>query len=159
MYPPNIAKYVTSHGASDHSGDSWGNAYSFLEMKGRLASNTDFYLADSTFLVDVLEVNGFTNISFIGQGKDKTILEGIDVSEAENISEWSLWCFDILNSLNITVKNLQIRRFRRWGIRVGSTSSNFFGYNLYIDSCGWTSQIGEVMLSPCAVKLFGDNGL
>ena len=158
MYPPNIAKYVTPHGAGDHSGDSWSDAYSFQEMKGRLASNTDFYLADSTFLVDVLEVNGFTNISFIGQGTDKTILEGIDVSEAENISEWSLWCFDILNSPNITVKNLQIRRFRRWGIRVGSTSSNFFGYNLYIDSCGWTSQIGEVMLSPCAVKLFGDNG-
>ncbi|MBK6914490.1 MAG: hypothetical protein IPH11_12895 [Ignavibacteriales bacterium] len=106
----------------------------------------------------MLKVKGFTNISFIGQGTDKTILEGIDVSEAENISEWSLWCFDILNSPNITVKNLQIRRFRRWGIRVGSTSNNFLGYNLYIDSCGWTSQIGEVMLSPCAVKLFGDNG-
>lgn len=113
MYPLNIAKYVTPYGAGDHSGDSWSNAYSFQEMKGRLASNTDFYLADSTFLVDVLEVNGFTNISFIGQGTDKTILEGIDVSEAENISEWSLWCFDILNSPNITVKNLQIRRFRR----------------------------------------------
>ena len=156
--PPNVAKYVTPFGTGDHSGSSWNNAYSFKDMQGKLASNTSYNLVDSTFLVDVLEVNGFTNISFIGQGKDKTILEGIDVSDVENISEWSLWCFDILNSPNVSVNNLQIRRFRRWGIRVGSTSSNFLGYNLYVDSCGWTAQSGEVMLSPCAVKLFGDNG-
>ena len=156
--PPNVAKYVTPFGTGDHSGSSWNNAYSFKDMQGKLASNTSYNLVDSTFLVDVLEVNGFTNISFIGQGKDKTILEGIDVSDVENISDFSLWCFDILNSPNVSVKNLQIRRFRRWGIRVGSTSSNFLGYNLYVDSCGWTAQSGEVMLSPCAVKLFGDFG-
>ncbi|MBK6913944.1 MAG: hypothetical protein IPH11_09850 [Ignavibacteriales bacterium] len=155
---PTVVKYVTPYGTGNHSDSSWTNAYSIQDLKHRLASNTTFYFADSTFLVDSIVVNNFTNISFIGKGKDKTILEGIDVGNVESIINWSIKCFDILNSSNTTIKDLQIRRFRRWGIRVGSTSNNFLGHNLYIDSCGWTAETGEVMLSPCAVKLFGDFG-
>lgn len=164
MYPlPPNAKYVTPHGTGDHSGTSWSNAYSIQDLKHRLASNTSFYFTDSTFLVDSIVVNNFTNISFIGKGKDKTILEGIDVGNVESIINWSIKCFDILNSSNTTIKDLQIRRFRRWGIRVGSTSNNFLGHNLYIDSCGWTAVSGDPpvqeIASPCGVKLIGDDGI
>jgi len=127
-------------------------------MKGKLVSNTSYYLVDSTFLVDSLVITNLHHISFIGKGKDKTNLEGVDVSQADQVIYWSLKCFDLVNADNLVIKDLQIRRFRRFGLKAGSTSSNFLGHNLYIDSCGWTAEIGEVLLFPSAVKLFGDNG-
>ena len=127
-------------------------------MKGKLVSNTTYYLVDSTFLVDSLVITNLHHISFIGKGRDKTILEGVDVSQADQVIYWSKKCFDLVNADNLVIKDLQIRRFRRFGLKAGSTSSYFLRHNLYLDSCGWTAEIGEVLLFPSAVKLFGDNG-
>jgi hypothetical protein len=127
-------------------------------MIDKQASSTIYYLADSVFFVDSIIISNFNHLSFIGQGPDVTILEGIDTSKIEDTSNWSKKCFDLVNADNLVVKDLQIRRFRRFGLKAGSTSSNFLGHNLYIDSCGWTAEIGEVLLFPSAVKLFGDNG-
>lgn len=127
-------------------------------MKGKLVSNTTYYLVDSTFLVDSLVITNLHHISFIGKGRDKTILEGVDVSQADLVIYWSNKCFDLVNADNLVIKDLQIRRFRRFGLKAGSTSSYFLRHNLYLDSCGWTAEIGEVLLFPSAVKLFGDNG-
>ena len=162
--PPNVAKYVTPFGTGDHSGSSWNNAYSFKDMQGKLASNTSYNLVDSTFLVDSIIVKDLVNISFIGKSKSKTILEGISSADREDTLSWSLKCFDLDNVDFAVIKDLQIRRFRWFGIRVGSFSSSFLGYNLYVDSCGWAAwgaPIGpplQEIKSPGGVKLFGDNG-
>ena len=105
-------------------------------MKGKLVSNTTYYLVDSTFLVDSLVITNLHHISFIGKGRDKTILEGVDVSQADQVIYWSNKCFDLVNADNLVIKDLQIRRFRRFGLKAGSTSSNFLRHNLYLDSCG-----------------------
>ncbi len=155
---------MTPHGTGDHSGSSWNNAYSFKDMQGKLASNTSYFLVDSTFLVDSIIVKDLVNISFIGKSKSKTILEGISSADREDTLSWSLKCFDLDNVDFAVIKDLQIRRFRWFGIRVGSFSSSFLGYNLYVDSCGWAAwgaPIGpplQEIKSPGGVKLFGDNG-
>ncbi|MBK7377893.1 MAG: hypothetical protein IPJ03_02635 [Ignavibacteriales bacterium] len=161
MYPPPpIAKYVTPHGTGDHSGSSWSNAYSFNNMQDNLASNTTYNLIDSTFIVDSIFISNLSGLSFIGKGKTKTILQWQSNPFDDDPYLWSIKGFDLENADNITIKDLQIRKFRGFGIRVDAASSYFFCYNNYIDSCGWDAFEGgeQVIKSPCAVKLFGDNG-
>ncbi|MBK6914614.1 MAG: hypothetical protein IPH11_13555 [Ignavibacteriales bacterium] len=136
--PPNVAKYVTPHGTGDHSGSGWSNAYSFKDMKGKLASNTSYFLVDSAFLVDSIIVKDLVNISFIGKSKSKTILEGISSADREDTLSWSLKCFDLDNVDFAVIKDLQIRRFRWFGIK-GFFPKQFSWYNLYVDSCGWAA--------------------
>jgi hypothetical protein len=155
----NVAKYVTPHGAGDHSGSSWSNAYTFNEMIVNFASNTNFNLIDSTFVVDSIPMNVLSNTSIIGQGINKTFIQGSP--DGNNPLDWSIKGFDLDNSDNITIKNIQIRYFRGFGIRVDAASSYFFSYNNYIDSCGWAAIEDTLVIikSPCGVKLFGDDAI
>ena len=164
MYPPpNIAKYVTPHGTGDHSGSSWSNAYSFNDMQDNLASNTTYYLIDSTFIVDSIFISNLNGLSFIGKGKTKTILQGQSNPFDDNPYLWSIKGFDLENADNITIQDIQIRKFRGFGIRVDAASSYFYAYNDSIVNCGWaaredTSDTSSILIkSPCGVKLFGDD--
>jgi len=168
VYPPSpIAKYVTPHGTGDHSGSSWTNAYSIQDLKHRLASFTSFYFIDSTFLIDSFVVRDFVNIAFIGKSNANTIFEGILPEDKEDISNWSMRCFELVNTNFCVIKDLQIRRFRPYGIKTDSYSNYFTGDNLYVDSCGWAawgnSPYGsplpiQMIPSPAGIKLFGDYG-
>ena len=156
MYPPpNVVKYVTPHGTGDHSGSSWTNAYSFSEMIVNIASNTTYNLIDSTFIVDNIPINSLNNISLVGKGMNKTFIQGS--SDGSDPLGWSIEGVDLVNADNITIKNIQIRYFRGFGIRVDAASSYFFSYNNYVDSCGWAAFGEDTIKSPCGVKLFGDD--
>ncbi len=159
--PPSGSKYVTPHGTGDHSGSSWSNAYSLQEMRTNLASNTFYFLTDSTLLVeDKILISELNNIAFVGIGIKKTFLEGISGALSPDTSDWSIECFDLFNSDNITIKNMQIRRFRGYGIRVDAASSYFYGYKLYVDSCGWAAwgnSTEQEIAAPSGVKLLGDD--
>ncbi|MBK7377895.1 MAG: right-handed parallel beta-helix repeat-containing protein [Ignavibacteriales bacterium] len=165
--PPPIAKYVTPHGAGDYSGSSWTNAYSIEDLKHRLASFTSFYFTDSTYLIDSFVVRNFVNISFIGKSKANTIFEGILPEDKEDTSNWSMRCFELVNTNFCVIKDLQIRRFRAYGIKTDSYSNYFTGDNIYVDSCGWAawgnSPYGsplpiQMNPFPAGIKLFGDYG-
>jgi hypothetical protein len=155
--PPNVAKYVTPHGAGDHSGSSWSNAYTLQEMIDHFSSNTNYNLIDSTFVADSIPISALNNISLVGQGMNKTFIQGSP--DGSNPLEWSITGIDLDNADNITIKNIQIRYFRGFGIRVDAASSYFYSYNNYIDSCGWAvfENGTQVIGSPCGVKLFGDD--
>jgi hypothetical protein len=157
--PPNIAKYVTPHGAGNHSGRSWSNAYTLQEMIDHFSSNTNYNLIDSTFVVDSIPIYTRNSISLVGKGINKTFIQGSP--NGSDPLEWSIKGFDLVNSDNITIKNIQIRYFRGFGIRVDAASSYFYSYNNYIDSCGWAAfENGtQVIGSPCGVKLFGDDAI
>lgn len=157
--PPNVAKYVTPHGAGSHSGNSWSNAYTLQEMIDHFSSNTNYNFIDSTFIVDSIPISGLSNIFFIGQGIDKTIIQGQSNPLNNDPFLWSIIGFDLDNADNITIKNLQIRKFRGFGIRVDAASSNFFAYNDSIDLCGWAAieDTSVIIKSPCGVKLYGDD--
>ncbi|HMU44659.1 MAG TPA: hypothetical protein PKA80_15275, partial [Ignavibacteriaceae bacterium] len=168
MYPlPPNAKYVTPYGAGDHTGSSWSNAYSIQDLKHRLASNISFYFTDSTYLIDSFVVRNFFNIAFIGKSKANTIFEGIPPEDKEDTSNWSMRCFELVNTNFCVIKDLQIRRFRAYGIKTDSYSNYFSGDNIYLDSCGWAawgnSPYGsplpiQMIPSPAGIKLFGDYG-
>jgi len=123
--PPPIAKYVTPHGTGDHSGSSWSNAYSLQDMIDGLASNTTYNFIDSTFVVDSIFISNLSGLSFIGKGINKTILQGQSNPFDDDPFLWSIKGFDLENADNITIKDMQIRRFRGFGIRVDAASSNF----------------------------------
>lgn len=160
VYPPPIIKYVTPHGSGDHTGRSWTNAYSFQEMLDNLSSNRDYYLTDSVFFADTILICGLSNISFIGKGKTKTIIQG-DYVEQESPFDWSIEGFDLNDADSVTIRDMQIRRFRGFGIRVDAASSNFLAYNDSIDQCGWAAVVNgvQVIAAPCGVKLFGDDAI
>ena len=157
--PPNVAKYVTPHGAGSHSGSSWSNAYTLQEMIDHFSSNTNYNLIDSTFVADNIPISGLSNISFLGKGKTKTIIQGQTNPLNPDPLLWSIERFDLVNADNITIKDIQIRKFRGFGIRVDAASSNFFAYNDSIDLCGWAAieDTSVIIRSPCGVKLFGDD--
>ena len=157
--PSNVAKYVTPHGAGSHSGNSWSNAYTLQEMIDHFSSNTNYNLIDSTFIADSIPISGLSNIFFIGQGIDKTIIQGQSNPLNNDPFLWSIIGFDLDDADNITIKNIQIRKFRGFGIRVDAASSNFFAYNDSIDLCGWAAieDTTVIIRSPSGVKLYGDD--
>ena len=157
--PSNVAKYVTPHGAGSHSGNSWSNAYTLQEMIDHFSSNTNYNLIDSTFIADPIPISGLSNIFFIGQGIDKTIIQGQSNPLNNDPFLWSIIGFDLDDADNITIKNIQIRKFRGFGIRVDAASSNFFAYNDSIDLCGWAAieDTTVIIRSPSGVKLYGDD--
>ena len=156
---PNVAKYVTPHGAGNHSGSSWSNAYTLQEMIDHFSSNTNYNLIDSTFIADTILISGLSNIFIIGQGIDKTIIQGQSNPLNNDPFLWSIIGFDLDDADNITIKNIQIRKFRGFGIRVDAASSYFFAYNDSIVNCDWAAIVDDsvIIRSPCGVKLFGDN--
>lgn len=169
MYPPpNIAKYVTPHGAGSHSGSSWSNAYSIEDFKMNAASNTNYYFSASVFYTSDINLNNLNNSALIGsvlgtpEIPTTTFVGGGEISDTLN---WSLKCIDLTNSFNITIKNIYIKKYRWFGLRVNSTSGGFIGDNISTDTCGWAAwgaPIGpphQEILSPGGIKLFGDNGI
>ncbi|MBK6913258.1 MAG: hypothetical protein IPH11_06225 [Ignavibacteriales bacterium] len=155
----NAVKYVTPHGTGDHSGSSWTNAYSFKDMQDKLTSNTSYYLIDSTFVVDSIFISNLSGLSFIGKGKTKTILQGQSNPFDDDPYLWSIKGFDLENADNITIKDIQIRKFRGFGIRVDAASSYFYAYNDSIVNCGWAAVENDtlVIAAPSGVKLLGDD--
>ena len=132
-------------------------------MIDSLASNTIYNLIDSTFVVDSIFISNLSGLSFIDKGKTKTILQGQSNPFDDDPYLWSIKGFDLENADNITIKDIQIRRFRGFGIRVDAASSYFYAYNDSIVNCGWaaredTSDTSSILIkSPCGVKLFGDD--
>jgi len=166
--PPPIAKYVTPNGSGDHSGSSWSNAYSIEDFKMNAASNTNYYFSASVFYTSDINLNNLNNSALIGSvlGTSETpatiFVGGGEINDTLN---WSLNCIDLNNSFNITIKNIHIKKYRWFGLRVNSTSGGFIGDNFKTDTCGWAAwgaPIGpphQEILSPGGIKLFGDNGI
>lgn len=135
-------------------------------MKANIASNTIYLLADSIFAVDTILVSNVNTISFVGKGKNQTFLEGIAGNLSADTLNWNIMCFDLQNADNIQIKNLQIRRYRGFGIRADAYSSYFYASDVYLDSCGWYAwgegaypepPVMEIR-SPGGIKLLGDFG-
>lgn len=163
---PPIAKYVTPNGTGDHSGSSWSNAYSIEDFKMNAASNTNYYFSASVFYTGDINLNNLNNSALIGsvlgtpEIPTTIFVGGGEISDTLN---WSLNCIDLNNSFNITIKNIQIKKYRWFGLRVNSTSGGFIGDNTRTDTSGWAAwgaPIGpphQEILSPGGIKLFGDN--